>query len=294
MTEPAAVMLGQLLRQATETGAIIPPDANGVFAELRKHASGSLASMIGTVSASEPSADELFAVLMRSGPARYSDDVGYDMLNATIVAGRALARDQYIGSAVNTSFALELLADRGVAVPGLDEAAVPAPPPKRVEEPAEIACSISRDGLSVVQAGFDSSGRLVRVSAVGGRLEAPVREPDEVILEERFKRWAARYPDLYGIDETTANLFYTTTADLRFSTLPDGPVVLIADARLQPFPPNLVYVDGEFAGRTRPMAAAPSLAWLQAARAKGSIGDGGETAPGFRRRWAGPKARHFR
>ena len=134
--------------------------------------------------------------------------------------------------------------------------------------------SISRDGLNIVQAGFDAFGRLVRVSAVGGRLEAPVREPDDVMLEERFKRWAAEYPYAYGIDESTANLFYTTTADLRLSSLPDGPVVVVADASLQPFPPNIFYVEEEFAGRTRPMAAAPSLAWLQAARAKGMIGDG--------------------
>ncbi|MET1111291.1 MAG: CHAT domain-containing protein, partial [Allosphingosinicella sp.] len=64
------------------------------------------------------------------------------------------------------------------------------------------------------------------------------------------------------------------TANLRFSELPPGPVVLVADAGFQTFPPNLLYVDDEFAGRTRPMAAAPSLAWLGAARKAGDIGDG--------------------
>jgi hypothetical protein len=68
-----------------------------------------------------------------------------------------------------------------------------------------------------------------------------VREPDELMLEERFERWAAEYPYAYGIDEATANLFYTTTADLRLSSLPDGPVVVVADAAFQPFPPNLLY-----------------------------------------------------
>jgi CHAT domain-containing protein len=94
------------------------------------------------------------------------------------------------------------------------------------------------------------------------------------MFEERFERWKTKYPYEYGIDETTANLFYTSTEDLRLSELPTGPVVVIADVTLQPFPVNLLYVEGEFAGRTRPMAAAPSLAWLQAARNKGMIGDG--------------------
>ena len=56
--------------------------------------------------------------------------------------------------------------------------------------------------------------------------------------------------------------------------MPEGPIVFAAAASLQAFPPNLFYVDEEFAGRTRPIAAVPSLAWLQAARSKRLIGDG--------------------
>lgn len=274
MTEPAAAMLGQVLLWARTKGAAITPDAELVLAELCKGAKGSLVSLIRTMSTPEPSADDLLALIKTSGFARYSDDVGYDMRNLAIAASRALSSAKYIEVGVNTSFALETLADRGVAVPGWDEAAEPPPAPKRIDEPAEIACSISREGLSVVQAGFDALGRLVRVSAVDGRLSVPVREPDDVMHEERLIRWAKKFPYAYGVDETTTNLFYTTTADLRLSSLPEGPVVIVADAGLQTFPPNLFYVGEEFAGRTRPMAAAPSLAWLKAARAKGMIGDG--------------------
>ena len=174
MTEPVAAMLGQLLLRAKETGANIPPDADRVFAELSSNAKGSLNSLIETVSAIAPTADKLLIIVKTGAPARYSDDVGYDMRNSAIVAGRALASDEYISEAVETSFALELLADRGVAMPGWDETAEPPPAPKRVDEPAEIACSISREGLSVVQAGFDTVGRLVRVSAIGGHLEVPI------------------------------------------------------------------------------------------------------------------------
>jgi hypothetical protein len=92
-------------------------------------------------------------------------------------------------------------ADQGVAIPGWDEAAKPPSAPESFEQPAEIACAVSREKLSVVQLGFDSSGRLVRLSAVGGQLKAPVREPDEIIHEARFRSWAVEYPYRYGIDE---------------------------------------------------------------------------------------------
>ncbi len=274
ITAPVAAMLGQLLRQAREIGSAIPTEANGVFAELNKHADGSHDSLISTMSSVAPSADELHTLIKTSRSTRYSNDVGYDMHTTVIVASRALTKDDYISDAINTSFALELLADRGVSVPEWDEAPEPPPPPKNIDEAAEIARSISREGLSVVQAGFDSSGRLVRVSTVDGHMETPVREPNNVMLEERFTIWSKKYPYAYGIDEESVNLFYTTTADLRLSNLPQGPVVIVADARFQPFPPNLLYVDDEFAGRTRAMASAPSLVWLQAARSKGMIGDG--------------------
>lgn len=273
-TEPTAAMLGQLLRQAREVGAAIPTEADSVYVELLKHAKGGHHSLISMMSAVAPSVEDLLSLIKTSGSTRYSDDVGYDMHNAVIAASRALTRDDYISDAVNTSFALELIADRGVGMPGWDEAPEPPPPPQNIGEAAEIARSISREGLSVVQAGFDSSGRLVRVSTVDGHMEAPVRESDDVMLAKRFAIWSKKYPYAYGIDEETVNLFYTTTADLRLSKLPQGPVVIVADVRFQPFPPNILYVDEEFAGRTRAMAMAPSLSWLQAARSKGMIGDG--------------------
>jgi hypothetical protein len=274
MPEPVAVLLGQLLRQAKAAGATIPPKAEEVFTELRSRAIGGSGSLVDAMSSNALSANQLLALLKTSVPTRYSGDVGYDMRNVATAARRAVASDTYISNAIHTSFALELLADRGVAVPGWDEAAEPPPGPQRVEEPAEIACSLSKEGLSVVQVGFDAAGRLVRISAVDGAIGDPVRESD-INAQELFRKWATRYPFDYGIDETTVNLFYTTTADLRLPVLPEaGPVVVVADVAFQPFPPNLLYVRDEFAGRVRPMAAAPSLLWLKSARDKGTTGDG--------------------
>lgn len=273
-TAPAAAVVGQLLNLGKKRGMTIPSNAEAVLAQLCERAGGNLASWAKTISADAVSATELFNHVKVRAAARYSDDVGYDMRDVAVVAGRALADDKYIQNTVETSFALELTADHGVAVPGWDEAAKPPSAPERVEQPAEIACAVSREGLSVVQVAFDANGRLVRLSAVGGHLQAPVREPDDIMNEERFKAWAVEYPYRYGIDESSPNLFYTTTANLRLSELPHGPVVVAADATVQLFPPNIFYLGDDFSGRTRPMAAVPSLAWLNAAQQKGAIDDG--------------------
>lgn len=274
LTAPAAALLGQLLRTAHFRGLAVSPEAGETFNELLKHAKGSLAELVATMSAARPTASDLFTVVCGVGPARYSDDVGFDMRNIAIVAGRALAGDDLLKDPEGTAFVLDLLADRGVALPGWDEAAVPAQAPATIGATAEIASTISLAGLSIVQAGFDENGRLVRLATTGGVLGQPIREPADVILETRMRHWETDFPYAYGIDEDTANLFYTTTADLRLSQLPEGPVVIAADASFQAFPPNLLFVGGEFAGRTRPMAATPSLAWLGRAHEGAFIGDG--------------------
>lgn len=273
-TAPIATLLGQLVRGAEILGATIPPDAGRVFTELRARADRNAGPLIDAMSSSRPSAPDLLELLTSAAAARYSDDVGYDMRNVSVVAGRALADDGFISDVHDASFALEALADRGVAVPGWETTAQPPPGPASLREPGETARTISLAGVSVVQAGFDAEGRLVRVDAVAGELAPAYREPSELILEDRFKTWAGTYPFRYGIDETTMNLFHNSTADLRMSNLPKGPVVIVADVEFQPFPPNLIQLDDGFAGRTRPMAAAPSLAWLQAARACPAPGDG--------------------
>jgi hypothetical protein len=273
-TAPAAALLGQLLRTARLRGLAVPAEADETFNELRRQVGGALGGLVATMSAERPTAEELFAFKRALGPARYSDDVGFDMRNLAIAARRALVGEGLLKNPEGLAFVLDMLADRGVALPGWDEAAVPAPAPATIGETAEVARAVSRAGISVVQAGFDENGHLVRLATTGGELGQPTREPTEVILSERMERWAVRFPYDYGVDEISANLFYTTTADLRLSQLPDGPVVVAADASFQTFPPNLLFVDGEFAGRNRPMAATPSLAWLGRAREDGFIGDG--------------------
>ena len=274
LPDPVAAMLGQLIRQGKAAGAAIPPNAEDMFEALVERTRGSSRALLTLMAAAEPQARDLAAIVGGAAAARYSDDAAFDLRNIAIVASRALSNDAVLQRPEEVSYLLDLGADHGVALPDWDEAAIPPSLPAKLEDTARIATEFSKAGISVVQAGFDENGRLVRVAAVDGILQPVIREEDAIFSELRLREWSKKYPFDYGIKETTANLFYTTTADLRFSTLPEGPTLLVAEAGLQTFPPNLLFVDEEFAGRRRPMAAAPSLAWLDGARKTGAIGDG--------------------
>lgn len=158
-----------------------------------------------------------------------------------------------------------MLADRAIPAPGWQVTSKPLPPLQKIEDAAEIARTLSQEGISVVLLGIDADHRLTRVDWVEGRASV-TSEPGDVFSVADFRGWTEEFPFRYGIDEKTPNLFYITTEQLRVSALPDGPVVVVADADLQQLPSNIIRIDDDFAGQKRPMAAAPSLSWLKAAR----------------------------
>jgi hypothetical protein len=108
-TAPAALVVGQLLNLGKKRDTKIPSRADAILAQLCEHAGGNLGSFAKTNSADSVSATELFNLVKVRAAARYSDDVGYDMRDVAVLASRALANDQYIQHAIETSFALELL-----------------------------------------------------------------------------------------------------------------------------------------------------------------------------------------
>ena len=273
-TEPMAVLIGQLLSWAGQLGLAIPAESLSIFTELRKHVrGGELGQMVDAFTSTSPTAEQLVEfVNSRNADTLYSDDVGYDRSTTAMLARRVLSNAETTRNLDDTAFTLEQLSDQGVGLPGSDSAPAPPESLSRVRSAARTICDISESGINVVQAAFDRDGTLVRTSTVEGLIQPPVRELAEVFSLDQLRAWSRRYPYSYAHD--AQNVFYTTTERLCFSDLPIGPTVLIPDTQLQAFPPNLLYVNGEFAGRRQPMASAPSVAWLAAARPMGLIGDG--------------------
>lgn len=273
---PISVMLGQLLRLAADRRLAISADVQATMAGLQGGSHGVLSDIVEIFSATAPTPEILLRLSMATGQARYSDDVGFDSQQTAVAAAQALTDDALLADSDpdRCAFVLALKADRGVALPNWDEAATPPPPPETIAEPGFQARALSLRGASIVLTGIDASGSLVRQFAIGGELEPAVREKRELFHGARLRAWSSHYPFDYGTDETTANLFHVTTDDLRLETLPEGPIILIADSEMHSFPPNLLREGYGFAGAGRPVAAAPSLAWLAGADAIGAIGDG--------------------
>jgi len=275
-TAPTGIILGQLIRDARERGVDVPGESDEVFAELNKWAGGTLAAMIAATSAPVPTLAQLAGLAAAIPPARYAEDVGFDMGNIAFLAQRTLASDIILAAPEDVSFALELLADRGTALPNWDEAAAPPAVPQQ-DEPAAVARAISTDGVDVLQLGFDARGRLIRVAASGGALAKPVVEDSDKFSRAAFHVWSQAFPYRYGIDESP-NLFYRTTEPLQLSWSAERPTILSASSELQSFPPNILYDGTEFLGRKAPAAAVPSLSWLSGARERNHKGDGRRVA----------------
>lgn len=275
-TGPTGILLGQLIREARDRGVEVPVEAKRVLAELNKWAGGSLAAMIATTSSSVPTPTQLADFVANIPQARYAEDVGYDTGNLASLAKRTLSSETVLNTAEDASFVLELLADRATALPNWDEA--PTPSTLREQgEPAAIARRISKDGVDVLQLGFDAMGRLIRLTTSDGELGKPDVEESDKFSRPRFNAWGQAFPFRYGIDESP-NLFYRTTEHLQLGWSAERATIVAASSELQAFPPTILYDGREFLGRTAAVATVPSLTWLHGARERAHKGDGRRVA----------------
>ena len=115
---PVAAILGQLIRTARESGGDVPIEAAELFARLADRTGSSSAALINLASAVDPAPDEILAYAKRIEQARYSEDVGFDLGNIVPLARRLLAGEAARSNSHVAVFAIELLADRAIAVPG--------------------------------------------------------------------------------------------------------------------------------------------------------------------------------
>ncbi|HEX8211778.1 MAG TPA: CHAT domain-containing protein [Longimicrobium sp.] len=262
---PATVMLASLLQIARREGLAVPPETFEAFADALTRLGPGLREIAEMVGSTEPQLEQLVAIANRIQPARYTEDIGTDLHQFVRLARRLLASNAAQDPAA-AIYAIEALTDHTTALPGpesrtrlIDSAA----------GPAEAAREIARDGLGVVMIGVGER-RLYRVIVEDGALGDTVEETDETFSVDRIGAWSVAYP--YGYHEAASQEFYTTTEGIGLSALPVRAVV-VASTHLQGFPPNLLQISGELAGRGHRVAAAPSLTWLHAARSNPFVGD---------------------
>lgn len=264
---PAATNLGEALRAAEAAGLEPSAEAIEAFENLLKESSAPLRTIIAASRLSHPTAAQVLQAVQQMEQAREAVDVGYDVRQVSILAERLLGGKGAEAKPSIVAFAVDILADH--AIPSLDttpdgQSWVPATADASGELAAALSLSME---LPVVLMGVDADGRLIRCIAEGGKLGPSFWESPEMFSGENLGRWSKEFPFRYGVDEKTPNLFYTSTEGLRLHDLPLR-AVLVTGANIQHWPPNIMRLGDEFAGQTRRLAAAPSLAWLSAARSR--------------------------
>ncbi|MCR0983132.1 CHAT domain-containing tetratricopeptide repeat protein [Roseomonas populi] len=263
---PIAITLANVLAEASSASISVPEETSAVNAELGSRLVGPAATLWRGIAAPNPGTTDLLDLLRGTEGTRYSDDAPHDARQVAVVARRVLGTCVEQRDTASAAFCIELVADRGVAMPGWETRARPAPSLTSVPEAIQIAESISTGGTAVMLAAMDSFGKLVAVQVRDGQAHPPREVGGETFSTEALEGWAKDYPRRYGLDDSTPNLFYVSTEGLGLPPLAPGPVTLVTDVALQQVPPN-VFREGEhLAGEVRPMAAAPSLSWLRAAR----------------------------
>lgn len=271
---PVAIMLGQVVREASLAGLDVPPEARDVMIELAKRCHPSLRPMLEAASQTTPKAADTLTLGRALDAAQHAADLAFDVKQLTVLARRLLSGDEAAAKPGVAVFAVELLSDLAIVPPG---AAAPRIPDS-VELPLAQAAKLAREAaLPVVFLGLDSEESLLRVTVESdGTASAPVREADTVFSGDRFYKWAEEFPYRYGVDDKSFNLFFTSTEKIGVGGLPER-AAIIASTSLQRIPPNIIRVGDGFAGDDRRLFTAPSMAWLEAAHAL-EAGDGRSAA----------------
>jgi tetratricopeptide (TPR) repeat protein len=268
---PATMILASAMYLCEAQQVGIPPDAQRLLDSALQRLDPRMQVLVRMSRATAPDIEQFVSFSREIEPARYSEDIGYDIRRIVPLAKRLLAAEGRRDAAAGV-YAVEALADQAIPLPG----AAPGPSPRMRlvdsrDAPAQAACELAQANLSVIMMGV-AEDRLVHVTAENGVLHAPVIEDEATFSLRRLWAWGEDYPYGYaGVNE--GNVFYTSTDGIGLSVLPER-AVIVASTELQGFPPNLLRVGEEFGGWERRLAAAPSLTWLHAARLSPFRGDG--------------------
>jgi hypothetical protein len=272
---PAAVMLRQLVDRAEEEGVEIPVAATTAMESLNDRLAPphrTLVSAAGRL----PDAALVASIAGRIAPARYNDDVSYDLRLARTMASRLARAATVNGDPLGFAYALELLGSQGVGVHGTGpevkaaERLLSAP-----EQPLAVATEIAALGVPVVGMALDGDGlMMMTVDATGPT--PPIIVSKDVFDPAQIRVWQQAWPRRYGKPGLPVEQFRGATDRLGTPTLPERAIILSGD--LSPIPPNVLTVGDDLAGTSRSLAMTPSLSWLQASIRSARAGDGSAAA----------------
>lgn len=266
---PAATLFAQTVHLCKTFGVAVNEDCLAILETAQKNLGPKIASFLRTISNLAPSVDDVEALNMCLQVARNPEDVASDMFSVILAARRLLNKIPGELTSQNAAFAIELLAERSIEVPG--ESCTLS-----VAWSVEYAKSLSEEGLAVALLGLNEAGELISVVANNGTIEVKCGASAANSYRHRLDKWSRDYPRRYGFipRDHGNNEFYVSMRELDIP-LPEAPqLVIIAEPLLQQIPMNLILLKDEFLGYTTAVGIAPSLTWLEAAQQHPSSHDG--------------------
>lgn len=264
---PVAVVLAQSIVLAEQSGVLVDAAARETLDRALERMGPSTATLVRVTSDLTPLSTDVLELAHRMEAARDAGDIGFDIGSVVVAAQRLLASPEATRNPQVAAFAVELLADHAITLPGSGSVTqgihwlIPA-----IGAPSSIAQQVSAAGVAVSILGLDRANCLAHVTVTNGVVGETIREEQGTFSIEKFRSWSELYPYRYGTERDIGNLFYTSMDGLRIHLPKVHRSLVVMDTRLQQLPPNLLLVDDELIGRGTAMGSAPSLAWLNAAR----------------------------
>ena len=271
---PIAMVLNSLMYFAQALGV---EEVDGVEAMLVRLSDGLPEAHRTLVRASGPSPtlSDIAAVAGSVDAARYADDVGYDLRTVRVMARRLVTQALGNVDPETLIYAIEASADHAILMRNANGTKVGGPSLLvRGDAPSEAAQALSRHGTAVVGLALFGN-RLATVEFENGVASDFTLEAEETFSAEALETWSRNFPYDYRLDDKCLSweAVRQSVDRLGLTKLPKRSV-LIADPHLQRLPPNLMPVDGNFAGFTHAIAVAPSLEWLTDSRTLDRRGTG--------------------
>lgn len=266
---PAASLLAQTVHLCEISGISVDEVCYSTLATAMKNIGPKMADFLRAISNSTPSVEDIEAMHIRLQTARNSEDIASDMMAVVLAARRLLHEAAGELTSQNAAFAIELLAERSIDVPGETG-------PLSAAWPAEYARSLSEEGLAVALLGVNEAGNLISVIAYNGTIEVKRSASESSSFRRRLNEWNKDYPYQYGLipRDHGNNDFYVSMSELDIPLPLTSKLVVIAEPSLQQVPMNLVLVEDDFIGKVSAVGTTPSLTWLDAAQRHPSNHDG--------------------
>ena len=205
--------------------------------------------------------------------ARYAVDAGYDLRHLRVMTRTLVGNALADVDPKALTYAVEASADRAIELRAADGTLVEVEHLlTRADAPYEAAIELSRSDAAIVgMAMFDN--KLATVEFENGDITDITIEPEGTFSADALTRWSERFPKDYSLDSVSQAEMRDSVAALGVTKLPRRSII-VADARLQRFPANLLTIDGTGAGFDHAIGVTPSLEWLTASRRLDRRGNG--------------------